>query len=101
MIIYNVTIQIASSIENEWLSWIKKEYIPGILNTGCFTTANILQLLETGDTEDPTYAIQFHADSKALYNLYIEKYSDIMVRKSFDKWGDQFISFPTVMQVVN
>jgi hypothetical protein len=101
MIIYNITIQIDVSIETEWLSWLKKEYITAILNTGCFTAANILQILETGDAEHFTYAIQFHADSKALYNLYIEKYANSMLQKSFGKWGDQFVSFSTVMQVVN
>lgn len=101
MIIYNITIQINAAIESEWLSWIKSAYITGILNTGCFTVANILQILETDDPGHFTYAIQFHADSKALYNLYIEKYSHSMLQKSFDKWGDQFISFSTVMQVVN
>jgi Domain of unknown function (DUF4286) len=101
MIIYNVTIKVDYSIQSEWLSWLKEEHIPGILDTGCFTNANILQLLETDDTEGPTYAVQFHAESKALYNRYIEKFSGIMLQKSLDKWGGQFIAFPSVMQVVN
>ncbi len=101
MIIYNVTIKVDSSIQNEWLTWLKEEHLPDILNTGCFTNANILRLLETDDSEGPTYAIQYHAESKALYNLYIEKFAGFMRQKSFDKWGDQFIAFRTVMQVVN
>ena len=101
MIIYNVTIKVDSSIQNEWLTWLKEEHLPDILNTGCFTNANILRLLETDDSEGPTYAIQYHSESKALYNLYIEKFAGFMRQKSFDKWGDQFIAFRTVMQVVN
>lgn len=101
MIIYNVTTKVSTTIQNEWLSWIKEEHIPDILNTGCFTKANILKLLETDDSEGPTYAIQYHAESKALYNLYIEKYAGPMRQKSFDKWGNQFIAFRSVMQVVD
>lgn len=101
MIIYNLTIKVHTSIQNEWLTWLKEEHIPDILNTGCFTNANILQLLETDDTEGPTYAIQYRAESKALYNRYIEKFSDTMRQKSFEKWGDQFIAFRSVLQVVN
>lgn len=101
MIIYNITIKVDASVQSEWLDWLKEEYIPGILSTGCFHDAKILRLLETDDSEGPTYAIQFHAESKALYNLYIEKFSGIMLRKSIEKWGDQFISFQTVMRIVN
>jgi len=101
MIIYNVTTKVDKAIQDEWLNWLKEEHITDILNTGCFTKANILRLLETNDTEGPTYAIQYHAESKALYNIYIEKYAVIMRQKSIDKWGGQFIAFRSVMQVVN
>ncbi|MEO6734321.1 MAG: DUF4286 family protein [Ferruginibacter sp.] len=101
MIIYNVTIKVDSSIQNEWLAWLKENHVPEILETRCFTNANIMRLLETDDTEGPTYAIQYLAKSMAMYELYIEKFADIMRQKSFDKWGNQFISFRSVMQVVN
>jgi hypothetical protein len=101
MIIYNVTTKVDKAIQEEWLSWLKEEHITEILSTGCFTKANILKLLETDETEGPTYAIQYHSESKAMYNLYIEKYAGIMRQKSIDKWGGQFIAFRSVMQIVN
>ncbi|MEO7766788.1 MAG: DUF4286 family protein [Ferruginibacter sp.] len=101
MIIYNVTIKVHSAIQNQWLNWLKEIHIPEMLNTGCFTNACILRLLDTDDADGPTYAIQFQAESKALYHRYIEKFSDLMRQKSFEKWGDQFIAFKTVLQVVN
>ncbi len=101
MIIYNVTTKVDSAIQEEWLTWIKDEHIADILNTGCFTKVNILRLLETDDTEGPTYAIQYHGESKALYNQYIEKHAALVRQKSIDKWGGQFIAFRSVMQIVN
>jgi len=101
MIIYNVTVKVHSSIKNEWLTWLKEEHIPEVIKTGCFTHATILQLLEIDESEGPTYAIQYHAESKSLYNNYIEKHAGLMRQKSFDKWGDKFIAFRSVMQVVN
>lgn len=101
MIIYNVTIKVADAIAKEWLSWMQTVHIPDVVNTGCFTHAVVLRLLEVDDTEGPTYAIQYHAESKALYNKYIEQYGPEMRQKVFDKWGDQFIAFRSVMQVVN
>jgi len=101
MIIYNVTIKVHDSIKEEWLAWLKEEHIPDVLSTGCFTDARIFQLLEVDDSEGPTYAIQYNALSKALYNRYIDQFAGIMRQRSFDKWGDKFIAFRSVLQVVN
>ena len=101
MIIYNVTIKVHESIKTEWLQWLKDEHIPDLIKTGCFTHAVILRLMEVDETEGPTYAVQYHAESKGLYNNYIENHAGEMRQKSFNKWGDKFIAFRSVMQVVN
>jgi hydroxyethylthiazole kinase-like sugar kinase family protein len=101
MIIYNVTTKVDGSIQNNWVEWAKNEHIPEIIATGCFSSATLAQLLETDDTDGPTYTIQYHAESKALYNLYIEKFAVTMRQKAFDKWGNQFIAFRSLMQVVH
>ena len=101
MIIYNVTIKLEHSIAEEWMSWLKNEHIPDLISTGCFTHATILHLLEADDTEGITYAVQYHAESKALYNRYIENFSEMMRKKATDKWGEKFIAFRSVMQVVH
>jgi len=101
VIVYNVTTKIALSVYQHWLHWIKEEHIPDIINTGCFTHATVLQLLELDDSEGPTYAVQYFAESKSLYNNYVEKFAAQMRQKAFDKWGDKFIAFRTVMQVIS
>ena len=101
MIIYNVTTKVHDSIHQEWLAWLKEEHIPGMLKTGCFTHAHILRLLETDDAEGPTYAIQYHTDNIEMYDRYVEQYAGTMQGKSFEKWGDLFIAFRSVLEVVN
>ncbi len=101
MIIYNVTIKVDKSIADAWLNWLKEEHIPEVTGTGCFSNASILQLLDVDETEGPTFAVQYAAESKAQYNRYIELFAGTMRQKSFEKWGDKFIAFRSVMQVVN
>lgn len=101
MIVYNVTIKVSNAIREPWLQWLQKEHIPEVIQTGCFTHANILRLLEIDDSEGPTFAIQYFAESKGLYNKYIENHAPLLRQKSYEKWGDQFIAFRSVMQVVN
>jgi hypothetical protein len=101
MILYNVTIKVHHSIDSQWLQWLKEEHVPDIMQTECFSDFKILKLLEVDETEGPTYAIQYFAESKALYNLYIEKFATDMRNRSFVKWGDKFIAFRSVMQIVD
>jgi Domain of unknown function (DUF4286) len=100
MIIYNVTTKVAATIAQNWLQWLQQEHIPEITATGCFTHATVLRLLETDDSEGPTYAVQYFAESMEKYNGYIEVFAAQMRQKSFDKWGDQFISFRSLMHIV-
>jgi len=101
MIIYNVTIKVEHSIADQWLTWLKEEHINDVISTGCFTHAVILRLIEADDTEGVTFAVQYHTESKALYNRYIEQFSEEMRKKGADKWGNKFIAFRTLMQVVH
>ena len=100
MIIYNMTIKVEQQIADAWLQWLLDEHIPDVVATKCFTDYKVVRLLEVDDSEGPTYAIQYHAESKADYNRYIEQHATAMRKKSFEKWGNQFIAFNSVMQVV-
>ncbi len=102
MIIYNVTTKVNNQINDDWLDWLKKEHIPDIINTGCFTHAVILHLLDTEEEdESATYAVQYHAIDRSRYDAFINTYALGMRKKALDKWGDQFIAFRSIMEVVN
>jgi hypothetical protein len=101
MIIYNVTIKVDSSIADAWLQWLKDEHIPDVMATGCFEKFTVVKLLDIDEAEGPTYAVQYAAASKADYNRYIDKFAADMRQRSYDKWGDRFIAFRTLMQVVH
>lgn len=100
-LVYNVTIKVDHEISGPWLAWLKEEHIPEVLGTGCFSDARILRLLETDETDGLTYAIQYTAASADQYNRYITEFAAALREKSFQKWGERFIAFRSVMQIVN
>ena len=100
MVIYNVTIKVDQAIAVEWLQWMLDVHIPDVLKTKCFSNFRVVRLLETDDTEGPTYAIQYEAESKSDYNRYIELHANEMRKRTMDKWGDRFIAFRSLMEVV-
>jgi|SRR5690606_39889628 len=100
MIIYNVTVKVDAGIAESWLQWLLREHIPDVMGTGCFNSYRVVRLLEVDDAEGPTYAIQYEAALRSDYNRYIELYAQEMRKRSYDKWGDAFIAFRSVMEVV-
>lgn len=100
MIIYNVTVKVEQQIADEWLKWLLHEHIPSIMQTKCFVDYKVVRLLGVDDAEGPTYAIQYSAESRGDYERYIEMHSSEMRQRSFDKWGNRFISFRSLMEVV-
>lgn len=99
-ILYNVTVKTEQAIAPDWLEWLQKEHIPDMIQTGCFTHATVLRLLEVDETEGPTYAVQYHAESQSLYNRYIREFADNLRQKGYERWGNRFIAFRSVMQVL-
>ena len=101
MFIYNVTTKVSWRIHEDWVSWMKEKHLSDVMNTGCFSDVRFVRLLDTDESDGPTYAAQFHADTREQYDTYIEKYAPAMRQDVIDNWGDQFISFRTLMQVVD
>lgn len=100
-IIYNVTVKVAASVAAEWLEWQISKHGPEMLATGCFTAFNVLQLLEVDDTEGPTFVVQYKTTGIESYQRYIDEFSEVLRRKAFAKWSNNFIAFRTVMQAVH
>ncbi len=101
MFIYNVTIKLTHNIHTQWVQWMQQTHIPAVMATGYFTSYTFAKLLDIDEEEGPTYTCQYMAISKANYNNYIATHSETLRNESFEKWGNQFITFRTVMQVVN
>ena len=101
MLIYNVTIKITPQIHEAWVTWMQEKHIPDVMSKGCFTEYRFVRVLEIDDSEGPTYATQYFADSKANYNRYLELYAPDLRKDALDKWGRNFIGFRSLMQVVH
>lgn len=101
MIIYNVTVKVMPEIHESWLDWLKETHVPEVLDTGCFREARVLRMLEVDESEGPTYTVQYTAESKSDYNRYIERHAPVMRQRSAEQWGERFIAFRSVMEIVH
>ena len=101
MFIYNVTTKLTWNIHEQWLAWMKEEHIPEVLATGMFYSYQIARLLETDETEGPTYIVQYNARDLKDYKKYINEFAFSLREKALAKWTDNVLSFRSIMEVVH
>ena len=100
MVIYNVTSNMAQSIEEEWLEWTR-EHIAQVLGTGLFMDARLTRVLVEEQDGSSTFSIQYKATSREALELYYEKYDDAMRKKEVARFGEQVLSFRTELDMID
>ena len=100
MLVYNITIQIAWDIADEWLDWQREKNIPDIMSSNLFDEFKLYRLLDLEDHEGPTYTLQLYTTDEDRYRRYLKDYAPAIQRAAFEKWGSQFYVHRTCMQLV-
>ncbi len=99
--LYNITTLVAHSIAVDWLKWMKEKHIPEIMRTGCFLEHRLLQLKDQDETEGLTYSLQLLAGNKEEYERYLKEFAPALREDGRKHWGENALSFRTLMQFVN
>ena len=100
MIVYNSTVKVDAAIAASWLEWLQQEQAPQMLATGLFSKFHVLQLLQTEDSDGPTYAVQFYAASLDDFESYLSHHAVYFSEQTAVRWGGDFFAFNTIMEVV-
>lgn len=91
-----------ASLESEWLQWMKEEHIPDVLSTNLFSGYQLHQLIEPVVENDDglTFVVQYFVDDEIKYEQYINDHAPLLRQKGYDRFGDQFIAFRTLLKNV-
>jgi hypothetical protein len=101
MFIYNITFNVETQIEAEWLKWMKNEHILDILGTKKFTEHRILRLVnEHPDASGTTYAVQFTAINITDVQQYLANKGAVLQNELMAKFGQKVLSFTTLLEEI-
>ena len=100
MLLYNVTIGIDKSVEQEWLTWMRENYIPGALSSQMLRECKIYKVLHDEDEPTVSYSIQFFSESIQHINLYLEKIEPILSEALKQRFRDRHVAFRTLLQEI-
>ncbi len=100
MIIYNVTCNMHSTLEIEWLEWIR-EHIAKVLGTGLFIDARLTRVLVEEQDGSSTFSIQYKAISKSALQKYYDNHAVALRKEGAEKFGEQILSFRTELELID
>ena len=99
MIIYNVTVNVDDSIHDAWLKWSREIHIPEVLKTGMFSECRLCRVLNAEDS-GTTYTFQYSCESLEKYERYIREFAQALRNDVTKKFGDKFVAFRTLLEVI-
>jgi len=98
-ILYNVTISVEPLIYAAWLDFMRKNHIPKIFSTGCFSGYKICRMLDE-KAESNTVAIQYFADSIDEFEKYQREFAPKLQKEYLAEFGETAPAFRTVLQAI-
>lgn len=100
MLLYNVTVGIDKSVEQEWIYWMKSEHIPEVMSTGLFLDFKMYKVLHDQDDGNISYSVQYFADSLDQVMFYFEKFAPALSEKLRTRFRDKHVAFMTLLEEV-
>lgn len=96
MIIINITLSFADSIQTEALKWMEGEYMILLKSCPSVKSARLYQI-EAQQGADDCFALQIRFDSKDAYQLFAKQYQQDFESALYAKFQNQFGMFKTLL----
>lgn len=98
-VLYNVTVSIDPSCEQEWLDWMRVTHIPDVMATGCFLESRLSRV--HGEEEGGvTYAITYVAYNQEALDQYGRSYAPELQKAHTERFQGRFAAFRTTLSVI-
>lgn len=98
MIIYNVTSSVDREIATDWITWMKTEHIPALLETGLFYDYRMVKVLSHDDAETFSFAVQYFSRSMTDIEEYVKKFAPALRDDVQKRYGDRVVSYRTLLE---
>ena len=100
MILYNITINVTSDIEQDFISWMKSTHIPEVLATGMFIEHRFYRLLHESEDGSINYSIQFFTETMEKMMEYERNHAPTLRTKTRERYQDKAVSFRSLLETI-
>jgi hypothetical protein len=100
MLLYNVTFGVDKQIEEEWIVWMKSNYIPDIMKTGLFSDYKMYKVLTHDDETSVSYSVQCFSEGIEKVLKYLNDFAPALVEAHRLRFKDQHVAFNTLLEEI-
>ena len=100
MIIYNVTVSIDATIEQEWLSWMRSKHIPDVMSTKAFRECKLSRLMTGEEQGGKAYSLMYTAFSSEHLAQYQKVHALGLQEEHTRKYQGKFAAFRTELKII-
>jgi len=97
MFLYNITVGIDKDVEQEWVHWMKTNYIPRVMSTQLFTSHKLYKVLHDDEESSTSYSIQYFARSLEDVTRYFEKHA-ALIDEHRSRYHNKHVAFMTLLE---
>lgn len=100
MIVYNTTFHADDAFRQQFLDWVKSEFVPRALSSGTLSEPRLTKVLVTGDDNGSSYSLQFRAGSLDDLSRWYEEVGNDLMESLTKKFGNAVAGFSTLLEEV-
>jgi hypothetical protein len=100
MIIYNITFHIEERIVNEYLDFLKKEYIPAATKSRVLKHPKLCKILAQTDDACLSYSLQFQVENTNIFNDWYQRTGNELQTRIIQHFSDKVLGFTTLLEVL-
>jgi hypothetical protein len=101
MFVYNVTIKIDPSVNDDWKEWMQAVHIPDVLATGYFESHLFTRVISLDESDGITYSIQYRVKDMATLHRYQVQEAQRLQDEHQQRYSEKFVAFRTILEVIN
>lgn len=97
-VLYNITYNVDESVLQDWLTWMKSEFINKHIATKYFESANMVKILVEEEMGGESYAVMYKSSSLELLEDFVVNHSPVFNKELSDKFGQKVLTFMTLLE---
>lgn len=100
MFLFNITFNIEPTISQQWLKWMKANFVPAVMQTKLPRKSTILKLLTEIENTGTTYSFQFHFKSMEDFLNFEFNHKEQILDRHDMLFRGKFVQFSTLLEEI-
>lgn len=100
MVVFNITFNIEPHISQQWLKWMKANFVPVVMQTKLPKKSIIMKLLTEVENAGTTYSFQFHFKSMEDFLNFEFNHKEQILDRHNMLFRGKFVLFSTLLEEI-